>query len=213
LAELEDALASARPGLVLLVGGPSTGKGRLLKELRARATAYPCTLMPADHSPDAGEPWLVVSKQSTVDDFRQLIAPASEAGATQEYSERKNLEVVLVYGYRPEDDFHRWFTGEFLTGLAGGSAPRMVVVAGSPDDLSGLEPLADRRVMLKPLPREAVVAELREISAMIADSLQEQELELYADAIVADPSMYAALRHLLLLTPATQPANPPAEEE
>jgi hypothetical protein len=206
LAQLEEALSSARPGLVLLVGKPATGKGRLVRELRKRAASYPRTLVPADPSSDGGAPWLVVNKQSTVEDFRRATVPSNEAAITMEASARPRPELVLVYGYRPEEDFHRWFAGEFLPGLAVVMPPRVVVVAGSAEEVAGLEPLAYLKVVLEALPRETVIAEFRRFSAGIEDKLEERELEIYADAIVADLSLFNTLCQLLSLTPAQAPS-------
>ena len=213
LAKLEEALAEMRSGLVLVVGRPSTGKGRLIRELRARATMYPCVLVPAYSSTDKSSLWLVINKQSTVEDFSEATVPPSETRAESEPSTGHDFALVLVYGYRPDEKFHRWFTGEFLRSLATSSPPRMVVVAGTPEDVAELKPLADRQIVLEPLSRNAVVTELRKISAAIADRLQERELELYADAVVADPSLLGALRHLLPLTATDQPPAHLVREE
>jgi hypothetical protein len=212
LAELEKVLASGRSRLVLLAGGPNTGKGRLLRELRVRAAAFPCTLVPADPSDGEGAPWLVVNKQSTVDDFQRLTTVPSDAAANREGLRRSNFDLILIYGYRPDEDFHVWFSREFIPPPAEVNPPRKVIVAAGADDVAQLEGLADRKVVLGPLPREAVLAELHEIDAAIADKLQSSELEVYADAIVSDPSLLTPLRRLLPLTPA-QPAMERLTEE
>jgi hypothetical protein len=212
LQALETVLASARPGLILLVGGPRTGKGRLLRELRARAGRYLCVVTPHDVSADPNAPWLVVDKQLTVEEFRR--ATAAPGGAEiAEHSHPHRCELLLVYGYRPEEDFHYWFAGEYVPEGAKASPPRVVVVAGGAGDVAGLESLADLKVILGPLPREAVTAELRALDAAIPDRLAERELEIYADAIVADPSVIEALRHLLPLTPASKTAKPVTTED
>lgn len=200
LAELEEVLADGRSRLVLLVSGPNMGKGRLLRELRARTAAYPCTLVPADPSDDEGVPYLIVNKLSTVDDFRRLTTAPSDAEVNREGSKRSDFNLILIYGYRPDEDFHEWFSREFIPQLAEASPPRKVIVAAGTDDVAQLEGLADRKVVLGPLPREAVLAELHAIDTAIADKLQPSELEVYVDAIVSDPSLFTALRHLLPLT-------------
>jgi hypothetical protein len=207
LKTLEEAVTGTRSGLVLIVGGPGTGKGRLLRELRARAAAYPCRLVPPDPADDVEPPGLLVDKQCTVDTFRRATAPPPDAEVNADYSMSRDFDLILVYGYRPEEDFHDWFTGEFLPGLAEVRPPRMVVVAGSAGDVAALEHLADRQVVLGPLPRDAVLAELRAIDAGLADRLQEPELELYADAIVGDPALLGALRQVLPLTTSAQVAE------
>ena len=207
LKTLEGGLTASHPGLSLLVGGPGTGKGRLLRELRARASPYPCRLVPADPAGDLEAPWLVVDRQSTVDDFRRATAPPPEEEVKADYTMSRDFDLILVYGYRPAKDFHEWFTGEFLRGLAEATPPRVVVVAGSAGDVAGLEQLSDRQVKLGPLPREAVVAELRALDAALADPLQEPELEIYADAIVSDPALLGSLRQVLPLTTSAQGAD------
>lgn len=206
LATLEGVLSSARPGLVLVVGGPRTGKARLLRELRARCGAYPCTLVPPDMRAEEAAPWIVIDKQLTVDDFRRATARASDDVAQQQMR-RRNIKVILLYGYRPDEDFHEWFTREFVPGLADPDAPCVVVVAGNAGDVAALTPLAKRQVLLGPLPRDAVVAELRAIDARLTDRLQEGELDVYADAITTDPSVLGALRHLLPLTRTSRREN------
>lgn len=212
LAELEEVLASRRPALVLIVGGPTTGKGRLLGELRARSARRPCRLVPADSSGEGKAAWLTVDKQSTVEEFRRAAETPRDYQATADDSSQPAFDLILIYGYRPEKDFHEWFAATFVPGLVGSTPPRIVVIAGNAGDLADLEPLADRRIVLEPLPREAVVTELRRIDAAIADRLEDAELEAYADAVVGDPSLLGPLRDLLPLTPAAAPTGGTAGE-
>lgn len=211
LEELEEAVAGGRSRLILLAGAPGTGKGRLLREFRTRAAAYPCALVPADPPDGDGAPWLVVNKQSTVDAFRPLTTVPSDDEVHREVhrkdAKRRKFDLILIYGYRPDEDFHYWFSGEFIPQLAQASPPRIVIVAAGEDDVAELEPLAVRKVVLGPLPREAVLAALHKIDAVIADKLQPSELEVYADAIVRDPALLTALRHLLPLTTAGPAAD------
>lgn len=206
--QLTGALASGNPELILLVGGPATGKGRLLRELRTRAPGYRWSLVPAVPA-DERKPWLTADKQCTISWFSEELAKAGEATAGLK---RSGSALVLMYGYHPDEEFGRWFTREFLPrrkkGRKGGQRC-MVIVAASAADAEPLRPLADRRVELGPLPREAVIAELLAIDAAIDDKLQGPELEMYADAIIADPSVTHALRHLLPLTSGTQLTGPP----
>lgn len=205
MASLEDSLAAGRPALILVVGGPNTGKRRLLEEFRARSAAHPCRLVPEEDSDRAEPAWLIVDKQSTIDEFRAAIAPHDDQANASSLA-RCSLDVILIYGYRPESDLHEWFTGTFIPDIAHPNNPRLVVVAGSAADLVELEPIAHSQVVLGPLPREAVVAELRAIDSQIADHLKPNELEIYADAVVGDPSLLDDLRDVLPLTPAGRPA-------
>lgn len=201
LTTLVTALESGRPRLILLVGRPRTGKSRLLRELRVRAADYPCTVLPAETNSD-DEPGLVVDKQCTVADFRRAIERSHSDETNRELSGRSDLDVVLVHGYRPENDFHDWFTTEFVPALAEGRPPRIVVVAGDDRDVAALDQLEPQRIELGPLPEDAVAAELRAIDATIADRLQDRELAMYTEAIRTSPSLLAALRHVLPLTSA-----------
>ena len=148
MAALDELVERGRPGLVLLVGGPGTGKSVVLRELRTRAATSPCRVVPV--SDEDGAPFLVVARRSTADDLLQAISASSEDGRenagtdTWQPQRRQALDLVLIHGYRPADDFHEWFTREFIQGV-GDSAPRLVVVAGSPGDLAALEPLAYAR--------------------------------------------------------------------
>jgi hypothetical protein len=122
-------LTGGRARLILLVGSPNTGKGRLLREFRVRAASYPCRLVPEDAADGGGAPWLVVNKQSTVDDFRRLATIPGSAEANQQGQRRNNFDVILIYGYRPDEDFHQWFSGEFIPQLDQASPPRKVIVS------------------------------------------------------------------------------------
>jgi hypothetical protein len=222
---LEEVLASRRSALVLVVSGPKTGKGRLLREFRVRSASYPCRLIPGEPSSEHDALWLTVDKHTMVDEFRRATDTPGDAQAIPDDSTEPTVEVILIYGYRPQPDFHEWFVGTFIRGLGGrpleqgadvsqllgresakssrrerARLARMIVVAGGASDLAELEPIADRRIVLGPLPRDAVVAELRRADAAIADHLEDGELEIYADAIVDDPSLLESLRALLPLT-------------
>jgi hypothetical protein len=202
LAALEEALSAARPGLVLLVGAARTGKGRVLRELRRRAAAYPCKLVPAEEdSLTADTPGMVVDKETRIDDFRLAVQPPRGPDVGAEPEMRRDFDVVLVYGYRPEEDFHQWFTSDFIPTLGKATPPRVLLVAADANDLEELRPLANGEIALGPLPREDVMTELRAIAATVADPPGEAELAVYADAAVEDPSLLRALRHVLPLTP------------
>jgi hypothetical protein len=199
LKDLAAALTGARPRLILLVGGPRSGKGRLLRELRVRAAAYPCRIVPDGAADEHATPWLVVDRQLTVDDFCAAVAPPEPDPGVQE-PQRRDFDLILVHGYRPNDAFHAWFVKEFLPAGPQASPPRVVVAAGSPSDMEGLEPLAEGRVELAELDQDLVADELRAIGARIRDPLEEEEVELYAGAIAENPALFAALHHLLPLT-------------
>jgi hypothetical protein len=196
---LAAALTGARPRLILLVGGPRSGKGRLLRELRVRAAAYPCRIVPDGAAGDLATPWLVVDRQLTVDDFRSAVAPPEPDPGAQE-PPRRDFDLILVHGYRPDAAFHEWFVGEFLPDGPKASPPRVVVVAGSSDDVEGLAPLAEHRVELFQLEPDLVADELRAIGARIRDPLEEEEVGLYARAIAENPALFAVLHDLLPLT-------------
>lgn len=209
LAKLEALVGSRTSALALVVGGARSGKSRLLWELRARASQYPCSVVPQDESEDPERPWVVIDKQLTVDKFRSALAEppdvASSAGGSDPLT-RRDPTLVLVYGYRPEPDFHEWFTREYIPDLLGGTTPRVVVVAGSAADLEELQSFPSLRIALGPLPREAILEELRSISAGIADPLEASEFDRYSEAISADPSVLDALRVLLPLGPSSAPS-------
>lgn len=207
LATLDSMLKSAQSGLVLLVGGPRTGKARMLRELRARSAELRYEVVPVADPTQGAAPWIVVDKHLTIDDFRWAMAPPMDDDGAPEPMSRCASTLILLYGYRPEEGFHDWFTGEFVPGLAETSEPCVVVVAGSPGDLALLEPLASRLIAIGPLPVDAVEAELRAIDATIDDRLQGGELQTYAEAISANPSLLGALRELLPLTSASGAAE------
>lgn len=89
-----------------------------------------------------------------------------------------------------------WFTRELFPGLAGSCPPCVVLVGGGTNDVAGLEPLAERQVVLGLRLTEAVVAEIHAINTAIADRLHKRELELHADAITT-PSLLNGLPNLL----------------
>jgi hypothetical protein len=207
LAQLEEALASGRPSLVLIAGGPRMGKSLLLKELRKRSAGHSCRLVPPDVPGDDGAAWLTVDRHSTVDELRRAMDTRGDGQAVEDETTGRTIEVTLIYGYRPEPVVHEWFVRTLLPGLAGAGPPRLIVIAGGDADLAGLESHAGTRIVLGPLPREAVVAELRRIDATIADRLEDRELEAYADAVVDDPSVLDDLRDLLPLTAPSAPRD------
>jgi hypothetical protein len=219
LAELEQVLTSGTSALVLVVGGPRIGKRRLLAEFRKRSASRSWRLNPVEPSSGNGALWLSVDNGTTVEGFRTATGASEETQVGREDSNEPAGELVLIYGYRPQPEFHDWFVGTFVGGvqgadvsqLLGGQAAesprrqrarqsRIIVVAGGPDDLAALEHVAQRRIELGPLPREAVVAELQRIDASIADHFAAGELDSYADAVVDDPAVLDDLRALLPLT-------------
>jgi hypothetical protein len=227
LAELEDVLASGSSALVLVVGGPRIGKRRLLSEFRARNANRSYRLIPAGPSIDETRLWLSVDNSTTVEAFRQATGMSEDSQVVRDDLNEPAGELVLIYGYRPQPEFHDWFVGTFLGGLQGSDVSqllggqaaegprrqrakqsRMIVVAGGPDDLAALDGVAKRRIELGSLPRDDVVAELRRIDATIADHLEDSELEAYADAVVDDPALLDDLRALLPLTRAVPAGSP-----
>jgi hypothetical protein len=202
-------LQTDRSRLVLLIGSARSGKAGLLRHLYAQAAAAACTIVPGEVA-DGAEPWLRVDKDLAVDEFRRAVAQPNDPTPSGQQLNRNPI-VVLVYGYRPEEDFHEFFTRDFVPEIKNSpTPPRIVVVAGTAGDVARLDGLATDRVLLGPLPRDQVVAELRAIDAGIDDHLSEHEIEVYANAVATSPSLLGALRQLLPLTSA--PAVVPPEE-
>ena len=199
LAVLEEELSGARAGLVLVVGEPRIGKSHLLRALRWQAAARGTVVVPEDADSD-GE-WVSVDKQMTIEDFRRKITSRlGSIGSHRDELGPEGVHLVLVYGYRPHDEFHAWFTHEFVPGLADGTPRRVVVVSGTAPDLANLAPLAHRQIFLGPLPRAPVVAELRALNERLADRMSDVELQAYADAVTTDPGLLDAFIHLLPMT-------------
>lgn len=199
LAVLEKELSGASAGLVLIVGEPRIGKSHLLRALRGRAAERGTVVLP-EHAASDGE-WVSVDRQTTVEDFRRKITSRlGSVGSHRDELGPQGVHVVLVYGYRPHDEFHTWFTHEFVPGLGDGTPRRVVVVAGTASDLADLAPLAHRQVFLGPLRRAPVVAELRALNERLADRMSEVELQAYADAVTTDPGLLDAFLHLLPMT-------------
>jgi hypothetical protein len=203
LAALEQELAAGESGLLLLVGVPRIGKARMLRELRAMAVGRDYPVVPADTGA-SDRPFLVIDRHCTIRKFEDDL-PAATDGDGHDGRDGA-LHVVLVYGYRPDDDFAAWFTGTFLRSLPDRRPPLLIAVAGMVSDVHSLESHARRRIVLARLPRDAVVAELCAVSARIAEPLQGAEVDRYADAVVADPALLDAFRELL---PLTAPEAPP----
>jgi hypothetical protein len=204
LKALLDVFARGKPAFVLLIGEPRMGKDRVLREVRARIARYPYVVIP-EASPSDDRPWLTIDKRTTPETFSAAIPPSrSDTGPSLEEpgSERKrhwlvDLTVILVYGYQPDKRFDAWFTQEFLPELRTSNSPRIVLLAGYPSDVRHLERLADERVLLGPLPRAAVEADLRAFNDEITDKMDDRELQMYADGVAKDPSLLVALRTLL----------------
>jgi hypothetical protein len=175
--------------------------------------------LPAVSSDEEHVPWLVIDRKVTADIFRETISPANfddgnlSSADTWQPERRAAFDLILIYGYRPEEDLHEWFTRQFLAGADDTARTRLVVVAGSAGDVTALEPLSYAKVMVGPLQRDAVLAELHTIDEAISDRLEDREFDLYSDGIATDPSLLGALRHVLPLTSAVVPEHNEPEGE
>lgn len=212
IGQLLTRLASGQPGLVVIEGDTSVGKGRVLRELRDRARAAGHVVVPVEPT-DPAKPWLSVSKKTTVADFSAAVdglkeAAAERAAGESDFSSKagrgdatgRPLTLVLVRGYDPGAVFHEWFTGDFVQSTA--DSERLLVVAlGTPVDTGPLKQIGGITLLeLGPLPRADVLKWLRAVDAEISDKLSAAEYEAYADAIVVQPERIAAFRRLLPLT-------------
>lgn len=200
---LRQRIEDGRPGIALVVGNTTSGKGRLLRELRARVSRENCVFVPGDDDvSDEDKPWLTVSRRTTVDSLRAVVRDARAARARAQSgfgtADRRDLIVMLIHGYRPDDAFRRWVESSALATVLDEQV--LVLVAATPADATSLEAMADPVVRLGPLPREDVLAELRTIDARISDKLTDQEMQAYASAMADDPSLIGALTSLLPLT-------------
>ena len=205
-------LASGQPGLVVIEGDASIGKGRVLRELSARVRAAGHVVVPVEPA-DPAEPWLSVSKKTTVPDFSAAVdgfkeAAAERAAGESDFSSKagrgdatgRPLTLVLIHGYDPGAVFHEWFTGDFVRSTAD-SERLLVVAAGTPVDTGPLKQIGAITLLeLGPLPRADVLKWLRAVDAEISDKLTAAEYEAYADAIAVQPERIAAFRRLLPLT-------------
>jgi hypothetical protein len=205
LRALDEELSAASSGLVLVIGKPRVGKARILRELRAMAAHQNYRVVPEAEGLDSS-PFFVLDRRCSIDEFRIALADPNASGIEAPPT------LVAIYGYRPDEDFHAWFTQDFLPSLSRRHPALLIVIGGMSGDVQDLEALARRRLELGPLPRDAVTAELRAISVQIADPLTEGEVERYADAVVDDPALLDALRELLPLTTSETTPEPAIEE-
>lgn len=203
LGTLLDVVSRGEPAFILLIGEPRMGKDRVLRELRTRIASYPYFVVPEASAASGDPPWLTIDKQTTPDTFSAEITPSRPDEVPSPEATGSNspwlvdLYVILVYGYRPDKRFDAWFTQEFLPRLRTARPPRIVVLAGYASDVRHLEPLADKRVLLGPLARAAVEADLRALNNEITEKMDEPELQAYTDAVAKDPALLVALRTLL----------------
>jgi AAA ATPase domain len=203
---LDQLLDRGASALVLVTGGPRSGKSRLLRALRPRAHSRHWLVLPDD---SASEGVFTVDKATTIAELEMALCPSvPEAGSDWvETLDARQRQLVLARGYRPTEEVHEWFVAELLRPAEATGPPRIVVVAGDARDLERLEQHAAKQIELGPLPREPVVAALRSLDATLKDPLEDKELEAYAEAIRLDPSLLEPLRRVLTLTTHAAPTG------
>ena len=226
LAQLDEVLASKRPQLVVVTGAPGIGKGRLLREARARAERAGCLVLPAQPA-DPRAPWLVIDKKTSIAEFAEAttVVPEPESDFDGDRSRpwkasgayrvltpddrsrggppRYRPVVVLVYGYWPDEEFGRWFTTEFAGKRDRATPPRTIIIAATRTDAEPLvrrQGLVDAVMQITPVSARTMLAVLRAIDERISERLTERELDAYSRALSDGPHLLNAFRRLLPLT-------------
>jgi hypothetical protein len=200
LSTFDRVIAAGKSALIIVTSDPNMGKSSLLGAFGQRAKQRDYIVFPEATTPEGFSTSISIDRKITKEEFRQAISLPLTAGAitnTDLYEVNSKSALILIDGYRPQQEFEDWFINEFILQSAAATPPRIVVVAAAASDVERLKPYATKEMLLKPIARRAIVTYLHTLNDTLQDKMQEKEIRVYAGALCQKPSLIEALGRLL----------------
>lgn len=223
---LSETLEDGQPLLVVIVGGPGSGKSSLLQALRAQADAAGWNTAPA-----AASETFRVTTETTEETFSTQVQTLMAVPSGQSFVEQspgnsvvgtssgqqpllpilKQLRarvplLLLVDSFQATPEFADWFQNHFLRDVKRSGAPIIIAVAERPEAATRLSPLADLVVTLGTLDEQAIQQHFEMMGKQISPLMGEDELKVYVAAAYKEPEMLSSLTRALRLAAVEQNA-------
>ncbi len=214
LARLVALLQSGSPWIALVTGGPGSGKTTLLQALARQAAETgwtvvgPISVSPGTDRDDFTRPLRdLIAYPAQLPGVRPLERPedllgrragdstegattAEEAGSPLLLALRRRRPLLLVVdGYRPSLDFHRWLFDRFLPDAFASRGSVGALFAESQQDAGRIRSRVDVELSLEPVSEAKVRPYFEMIGNELSPPADRNEIDAFVDAVVKRPEL------------------------